>query len=79
MKFTAFNEYYYNFLSISNILKGIVKNHFCSSNKTDYCKRVLQPGLEKNIQEIVEKQAQKDMEEPKKEKDKEKENLSEAA
>lgn len=39
--------------------------------KTDYCKKNLQPGVEKNIQAIVEKQAEKDMEQPKKEADKE--------
>ncbi|WP_018341540.1 Pycsar system effector family protein [Cytophaga aurantiaca] len=39
--------------------------------KTDYCKKILQPGLEKNIQAIVEKQAEKDMEDSKKETGKE--------
>lgn len=39
--------------------------------KTDYCKKLLQPGLDKNIQEIVEKQAEKDMENSKKETSKE--------
>ncbi|ABG60986.1 Pycsar system effector family protein [Cytophaga hutchinsonii] len=38
--------------------------------KTAYCKQLLQPGLEKNIQVIVEKQVEKDMEIPKKEKNK---------
>ena len=34
--------------------------------KTDYGKKILQPGLEKNIQSIIEKQAEKDMEDSKK-------------
>jgi hypothetical protein len=37
--------------------------------KTDYCKKLLQAGLEKNIQSIEDKQAEKDMENPKKEKE----------
>ena len=37
--------------------------------KTDYCRNLLQAGLEKNIQSIEEKQAEKDMEHPKKEKE----------
>lgn len=41
--------------------------------KTAYCRNLLQQGLEKNIQSIVEKQAEKDMEDSKKEKHKDKE------
>ncbi len=37
--------------------------------KTDYCRNLLQAGLEKNIQSIEDKQAEKDMEHPKKEKE----------
>ncbi len=37
--------------------------------KTDYCKKMLQSGLQKNIQDIIEKQAEKNMENPKKEKE----------
>ncbi|HSY62102.1 MAG TPA: Pycsar system effector family protein [Cytophaga sp.] len=41
--------------------------------KTEYGKKLLQPGLEKNIQSIIEKQAEKDMEGSKKDKEKDKE------
>ncbi|MGN6647804.1 MAG: Pycsar system effector family protein [Cytophaga sp.] len=37
--------------------------------KTDYCRKLLQAGLEKNIQSIENKQAEKNMEHPKKEKE----------